>query len=57
MWNAKRNVMPVIIRATGTISKSFRKYLNNILESETSRDYRQQPYLAIRTYFNKAGNP
>jgi hypothetical protein len=26
MWNVKTNVIPVIIGATGTISKSFRKY-------------------------------
>jgi hypothetical protein len=30
MWNVKTNVIPVIIGATGTISKSFRKYLNNV---------------------------
>jgi hypothetical protein len=30
MWNIKTNVMPVIIGATGTISKSFRKYLSNV---------------------------
>jgi hypothetical protein len=30
MWNVKTNVIPLIIGATGTISKSFRKYLNNI---------------------------
>jgi len=30
MWNVKAKVMPVIIRATGTISKSFRKYMRNI---------------------------
>jgi hypothetical protein len=29
----KRNMIPVIIGATGTISKSFRKYLSNIPES------------------------
>jgi len=31
MWNVKTKVIPVIIGATGTISKSFRKYLSNIL--------------------------
>jgi hypothetical protein len=31
MWNLKTNVIPVIIGATGTISKSFRKYLSNVL--------------------------
>ena len=30
MWNVKTNVIPVIIGATGTVSKSFRKYLSNI---------------------------
>jgi hypothetical protein len=30
MWNVKTTVIPVIIGETGTISKSFRKYVNNI---------------------------
>jgi len=30
MWNVKARVIPVIIRATGTISKSFRKYVRDI---------------------------
>ena len=30
MWNVKTEVIPVIIGATGTISKSFRKYVSNI---------------------------
>ena len=30
MWNVKTRVIPVIIGATGTISKSFRKYISNI---------------------------
>jgi len=30
MWNVKTQVIPVIIGATGTISKSFRKYVSNI---------------------------
>ena len=30
MWNVKTNVVPVIIWATGTVSKSFRKYLSNV---------------------------
>jgi hypothetical protein len=28
MWNAKTRVIPVIIGATGTISKSLRKYVS-----------------------------
>jgi hypothetical protein len=30
MWNVKAKVMPVIIGGTGTISKSFRKYLSSM---------------------------
>ena len=30
MWNVKTKVMPVITGATGSISKSFRKYVSNI---------------------------
>jgi hypothetical protein len=30
MWNVKTKVTPVITGATGTISKSFRKYLSSI---------------------------
>jgi len=30
MWNVKAKFVPVIIGATGTISKSLRKYLSNI---------------------------
>jgi hypothetical protein len=30
MWNVKTRVIPVIIGATGTISKSFRKHVSTI---------------------------
>jgi len=30
MWNVKTKVIPVIIEATGNISKSFRRYVSNI---------------------------
>jgi hypothetical protein len=30
LWNVKARVIPVIIGSTGTISKSFRKYVSNI---------------------------
>jgi hypothetical protein len=30
MWNVKTRMIPVIIGATGTISKSFRKYVSTI---------------------------
>jgi hypothetical protein len=30
MWNVKTWVIPIIIGATGTVSKSFRKYVSTI---------------------------
>ena len=30
MWNVKTKAIPVIIGATGTVSKPFRKYVSNI---------------------------
>jgi hypothetical protein len=43
MWNVKTKVIPVIIGATGTISKLFRKYVKN---EETTKlwNYRKQPF-------------
>jgi hypothetical protein len=53
MWNVKTKVIPVIIGATGTISKSFRKYVSNIQENHELKNYRKQPYWALHTYFGK----
>jgi hypothetical protein len=49
MWNVKPRVIPVIIGATGTISKSFRKYQ----ETMKLRNYTKLPYWALHTYFGK----
>ena len=53
MWNVKTKVIPVIIGATGTISKSFRKYVSSIPETLKLRNYRKQPYWALHTHFGK----
>ena len=53
MWNVKAKVIPVIIGATGTTSKSFRKYVSKYQENMKSRNYRKQPYWALHTYFGK----
>jgi hypothetical protein len=45
--NVKIKATSVLTGATGTISKSFRKYLSNITEKHESRNYRQQPYRAL----------
>ena len=50
MWKVKTGAIPVIIGATGTISKSFRKYTINILETMKLRNYRKQPYWALHTH-------
>jgi len=46
-------VIPVIIGATGTISKSLRMYLTIILAKHEIKVYRKQPYLALHTYYGK----
>ena len=33
IWKVKTRVIPVLIGATGTVSKSFRKYISNIQET------------------------
>jgi len=53
MWNVKTKVIPVIIGANGTISKSLRKYVSNIPGNMKSRNYRKQPYWALHTYVGK----
>jgi hypothetical protein len=37
MWNLKTRVIPVIIEATGTISKSFRQYVSTITGNDGVR--------------------
>jgi len=54
MWNVKTQVIPVIIGATGTISKSFGKYMSHIQgKFMKSRNCRKQPHWALHTYFGK----
>ena len=52
MWNVKTIVIPVTAETTGTISKSFRKYLSNVL-GKHEMNYSKQPYWALRAYFGK----
>jgi hypothetical protein len=44
VWNVKARVIPVIIGATGTISKSFRKYVSSI---PGNHEVREQQKTAI----------
>jgi hypothetical protein len=53
MWNVKTRVIPVIIGATGTISKSFTKYVSTIPGDHEVKEHRKLPYWALHTYFGK----
>jgi len=45
MWNVKTKVKPVVIGATGTISKSFRTYVSNIPEKHEVKELQQTAIL------------
>jgi len=45
MWNVKTKVIPVITGATGTISKSFRKYVSNIPGKHEVKELRKTAIL------------
>ena len=52
--NVKAKVKPVIIVATGTISKSFRQYLSNIPEKHEIKELqKKQSFRALHTYYGK----
>ena len=53
MWNVKTKVLPVIIGATGSISKSFSNYLNNIPGKHEIKELQTIVILALRTYCGK----
>jgi len=53
MWNVKTKVIPIIIGATGTISKLFRKYVSNIPGKHEVKNCRKQPYWVLHTLFGK----
>jgi hypothetical protein len=45
MWNVKESVITVVIGATGTISKSFRKYVSNILGNHDFKELQKTAIL------------
>jgi RNase P/RNase MRP subunit POP5 len=55
MSNVKTKVIPVIIRATGTISKSLRQYLSNIPGKHEIKELQKikKPYWALHIYCEK----
>jgi len=53
MWNVKTKVIPVIIGATGTISKSFRKYMSNILGKHEVKELQKTAILGTAHILQK----
>jgi len=53
MWNVKTKVIPVIIGVTGTISKSFRKYVSNIPGKHEAKDLQKTAILSTAHILRK----
>jgi hypothetical protein len=53
MLGLTTKLITVTTEATGTISKSFTKYLSNKPESKKSRKYKKFLYWALQTYSKK----
>jgi hypothetical protein len=53
MWNVKTRVIPVIIGATGTISKSFRKYVSTIPGNHELRNCKKTAILGTAHILRK----
>ena len=53
MWNVKTKVIPVIIGATGTISKTFKKYMSNIPGNHEVKELQKIAILGTAHIFRK----
>jgi hypothetical protein len=53
MWNVKTRVIPVVIGATGTVSKSFRKYVSNITGNHEVRELQKSAILGTAHILRK----
>jgi hypothetical protein len=53
MWNVKTRVIPVIIGATGTISKSFRKHVSTIPGNHEVRELQKTAILGTAHILRK----
>jgi len=53
MWNVKEKMVPVIIRPTGTISKTFRKYVSNIPGKHEVREQQKTAILGTAHILRK----
>jgi len=53
MWNVKTKVIPKIIGATGTISKSFRKHVSNIPGKHEVKEHQKTAILGTTHILRK----
>jgi len=53
MWNVKTRVIPVIIGTTGTISKSFRKYVSDITGNHDVKELQKTAILGTAHILRK----
>jgi hypothetical protein len=53
MWNVKARLMPAVIGATGTISKSFRKHMSNIPGNHDVRELQKTAILGTAHILRK----
>jgi len=53
MWNVKTKMIPVIIGATGTVSKSFRKYVSDILGKHEVKELQKTAILGTAHILRK----
>jgi len=53
MWNVKTKGIPVIIGATGTVSKSFRKYVTNITGKHEVKELQKTAILGTALILRK----
>jgi len=53
MWNVKTKVIPVIIGTTGTMSKSFRKYVKNMPRKQEVKELQKTAILGTAHILRK----
>jgi len=53
MWNVKAKMIPLKTGATGTVSKSFRQYLNIISGKHEIKKVHEKQNWTLHTYFRK----
>jgi hypothetical protein len=56
MWNVKTRVIPVIIGTTGTISKSFRKYVSTIPGNREVKELKKTAIIGHCTHTSESAD-